>query len=291
MKSSIFTDEILSALEAAGLETGYSQAYDFPMVTAAGGSGTSARFILLDPTSGTPEQAAYESKSIACLLSGTGGERPIIIARDIWERGKDMMRLRMLAHCAIFRPVFARNCEVIKISRPAAGAFLSKTHSYGSASCRYCYGLRIKRFTGQHQSKGTDGLQAGDLVAAAAFSNARRWIKGGREIRSYEWVRYASLPGLRITGGMGKILRQFISDVEPDDIMSYADLEWSDGNVYRRLGFNEEGRKSPVLFRIDRNSWTRTPVREADPPEKTDDGISYYMNQGSLKFRLKLTEY
>lgn len=290
MKSSIFTDEILSALEAAGLETGCFQASEFPIVTAASGSGTSARFILLDPISRTPEQAADESLSIA-LLSGTGGERPIIIARDIWERRKDMMRLRMLAHCNIFRPVFARNCEVVRISRPAAGAFLSKTHSYGAASCRYCYGLRIKRVKGQYQSKGTDGPQAGDLVAAAAFSNARRWIKGGREIRSYEWVRYASLPGLRIAGGMGKILRQFISDVDPDDVMSYADLEWSDGDVYRKLGFNEESIKTPVLFRIDRNSWTRTPVRESDPGEMTDDSASYYRNQGSLKFRLKLTEY
>ena len=96
------------------------------------------------------------------------------------------------------------------------------------------------------------------MIAAAEFSNARKWIKGGRGIRSYEWIRYASLPYLRISGGMGKILKHFIQDVCPDDIMSYADLEWSDGQVYRQLGFDEEGTRAPVMFSIDRRIWIRT---------------------------------
>ena len=166
-------------------------------------------------------------------------------------------------------------------------------------------------------------------VAVAEFSNARRWIKGDRKIRSYEWIRYASLPGMRISGGMGKILKHFISDIAPDDIMSYADLEWSDGSVYRQLGFSEDGFKDPVLFSIDRSDWTRTPLGRSisptchserseesatpshchseppsdchsEPPsachsERSEESatppISYYRNLGSIKFRLKLTDY
>ncbi len=41
---------------------------------------------------------------------------------------------------------------------------------------------------------------------------------------------------------MSKLLNAFIEDVKPDDIMSYADAEQQDGGeVYRRLGFVEEG--------------------------------------------------
>ena len=121
----------------------------------------------------------------------------------------------------------------------------------------------------------------------ATFSNARKWIKDGKEIRSYEWTRYASLPDMRVSGGMGKLLKAFIKDVRPDDIMSYADLEWSEGNVYKALGFNKEGTKEPVCFIIDGETWDRSPIK-SDMPEK---GNLFFRNFGSRKYRLKLTEY
>ncbi len=72
---------------------------------------------------------------------------------------------------------------------------------------------------------------------------ARKWVKDGREVRSYEWVRYCSLPDVRVVGGMGKILEEFISQVRPDDIMTYSDPRWSDGDAYKALGFVPEGEK------------------------------------------------
>jgi hypothetical protein len=98
------------------------------------------------------------------------------------------------------------------------------------------------------------------LVAVATFSNARKWQKGDKVIRSYEWTRYASLPGVRISGGMGKVVKAFIEEVHPDDIMSYADLEWSEGKVYEQLGFVLEGRKDPVMFVVD-EAWRRFPIK------------------------------
>ena len=106
-------------------------------------------------------------------------------------------------------------------------------------------------------------LSEGILIAVATFSNARRWVKEGKEIRSYEWTRYASLPDLRVSGGMGKMLKAFIKEVQPDDIMSYADLEWSEGEVYERLGFEAETRKEPVTFTIDPQTWERKAIRRS----------------------------
>ena len=78
---------------------------------------------------------------------------------------------------------------------------------------------------------------------------------------SYEWVRFASLKGVRVQGGMSKMLRQFIDDLDPDDIMSYAPLQNGDeGSVYEMLGFQLEGEKE-------------------------------FERGKSLKFRLKLKEY
>jgi hypothetical protein len=135
------------------------------------------------------------------------------------------------------------------------------------------------------------------LIAVATFSNARKWIKDGKEIRSYEWTRYASGPELRVSGGMGKLLKAFIKEVQPDDIMSYADLEWSEGKVYEALGFSEEQPKDPVSFEIDPETWERRAIMRCQPEQGTTQveqdtaGKLFYTNFGSRKLRLKLTDY
>ena len=134
--------------------------------------------------------------------------------------------------------IFARNCLVRRITKPEAASFLKDNHRLGDTSCRYRYGLFVERSTGENEY----AVAPGTLVAVSEFSNARRWMKGDRKISSYEWVRYASLEGVRITGGMGKILQHFIDEVHPDDVMTYADVSWPDGgDVYSKLGFEEEG--------------------------------------------------
>lgn len=97
-------------------------------------------------------------------------------------------------------------------------------------------------------AEGRQTYPVGTLVAVASFSKARRWSKKGENgeqetICSYEWLRYASLPELRVLGGMGRILARFIEDFHPDDIMSYVPLRHFSGEVYESLGFVCEGVK------------------------------------------------
>lgn len=135
--------------------------------------------------------------------------------------------------------IFARNCTARRIDKPTAAAFLDANHRLGDTTCRYRYGLFSRRTTGA----GETATEEGTLVAVATFSNARRWRKSDRTISSYEWIRYASLEGVRVTGGMGKLLQAFIDEVHPDNIMSYADAGWTDGGAaYEKLGFVEEKR-------------------------------------------------
>ena len=223
---------------------------------------------------------------------------PVIITEDRWRSDTGALRKRLLAHMRKHVQVYARNCEVRRIEKKEAAAFLAEHHSYGNASCRYHYGMFLKRHTGHNADAGVGWPEPGTLVAVAQFSNARKWIKGEKEIRSYEWTRYASLSGVRISGGMGRMLKTFIEDVKPDDIMSYADLEWSWGEAYSQLGFTLEGQKDPVTFVVD-GQWRRSPVKpgmtaEAGNKEAVIDGSTgnlFFRNFGSNKYRLKLTDY
>ena len=59
-----------------------------------------------------------------------------------------MMQARLLAHLEFFEQAYARNCEVRRIEKSEAEAFLKENHSYGYAACKYRYGLFLKRHTG-----------------------------------------------------------------------------------------------------------------------------------------------
>ena len=257
----------------------------------------SRRIVLLSPTAKNAEEAGILSDAAwktVSALKDSDGRMPLILTEDRWNSAREMSQERLLAHMELFFPVYARNCEVRRIDKKDAAEFLKRAHSYGDAACRYRYGLYLKRHTGHVANELPDGTQnicRGTLVAVATFSNARKWLKGDKVIRSYEWTRYASLPGLRVNGGMGKLLKAFIEDAAPDDVMSYADLEWSEGKVYGQLGFVLEGYKSPVCFRIDTTTWQRFVHRgQGDMTPEHNDNI-FFQNFGSAKYRLKLTEY
>lgn len=243
------------------------------------------------------DQARIQQEELARIIESLSTRfetYPLIITQDRWDTQREMMQRRLLSHLEIFFPVYARNCEVRKIDKKEAADFLMNNHSYADASCRYRYGLFLKRHTGHIADSGeSHEYKSGTLVAVATFSNARKWIKGDKVIRSYEWTRYASLPQVRVNGGMGKLLKAFIDEVQPDDIMSYADLEWSEGSVYKKLGFIPEGLKSPVTFGIDsqmqRHPLSLTALDSGALSASTDN--LFYINQGSRKYRLKLTEY
>lgn len=136
--------------------------------------------------------------------------------------------------------IFARNCTVRRIDKGTAAAFLAANHRMGDASARYRIGLFVSRHSGNAET----ALPEGTLVAVATFSSARTMRDGSR---SFEWVRYASVSGWRVVGGMGKVLEFFCRTVCPDDIMTYVPLsgdESSDeaaGESYLSLGFASEG--------------------------------------------------
>ena len=278
-------DEISFFLESKGFGCSLFMLDGYEVIgTGPSEDGCGKTIFPIEISASTPHEAEIAGEAaFRCVNSISSHEGyPLIITEDRWRLQKDMIQSRLLAHLETFTSSYARNCEVRRIEKCEAQTFLKAHHSYGYAACRHHYGLFQKRHTGHTRND----IAPGTLIATATFSNARKWQKGEQTIRSYEWTRYASLPNMRISGGMGKLLKAFIEDVRPDDIMSYADLEWSEGNVYRELGFRCEGRKEPVLFRLDPDTWERLPVKAG-----MTEGNLYFRIFGSKKYRLKLTDY
>ena len=327
-------DHIADFLVENGFELSFQIRHDFDVIVTRTLEGRHTKVVLpLEISARTIEEAEAESEKAEYAIRMITREAgyPLIITEDRWNRQRAMMEARLLAHMEVHHQAYARNCEVRRIEKAEAQEFLNMNHSYGDAACKYRYGLFLKRHTGHIAAEmelrtgtgmtgrkvGTSSpvilnevknLSPGTLIAVATFSNARKWIKDGKEIRSYEWTRYASLPDLRVSGGMGKLLKAFIKEVQPDDIMSYADLEWSEGEVYERLGFEAEAEKEPVTVTIDPHTWERKAIRRSldklgmteEKLGMTEDklgmtegklGDLFFQNFGSRKYRLKLTDY
>ena len=55
----------------------------------------------------------------------------------------------------------------------------------------------------------------------------------------YEWeiMRYATIKNSLVTGGASRIFKHFIKNYNPKTIMTYSDLRYSNGNIYKKLGF------------------------------------------------------
>ena len=137
------------------------------------------------------------------------------------------------------------------------------------------------------------------LVAVALFSEGRMMEDGALSCGpylSYEWVRYASVRDLRVTGGMGRLLEAFVEarrqegTAGPLEVMTYADLEWYDGRSYVRLGFEDCGYRPPVAFLCTVDGGMRVHEGKIRSDRRfrhlagETDGMARIFNLGSRKF-------
>ncbi len=140
---------------------------------------------------------------------------------------KSMLRIRL--NRAKLR-IFARECQLCQIDMPTAVEFLNKNHLQGSASARVAYGLFLDK----------------KLVAVMTLGKPRF-------NKAYEWeiIRLATLRNTIVVGGASKLFTAFVRDVKPKNVISYADLDYADGGVYKNLGFKLTRYSKPSYF------WTR----------------------------------
>lgn len=168
------------------------------------------------------------------ILAQQQNWQPLQIWEDVWLAQEPLVLAHLASLAEKSAKVFARNTIVRRISKPIADAFLNEHHLGGSPSARYKYGLFLKK---------TD-----ELVGVATFSSPRTYYRDEKPSRSFELIRYGSKSGTNITGGLSKVLKAFIEDVQPDDIMTYADCNWWTGRSYTPLGFNMVGHTPPQKF-------------------------------------------
>lgn len=66
-------------------------------------------------------------------------------------------------------------------------------------------------------------------------------FEGRKKMKGSEWNlnRFCNLINYTIVGGASKLLNYFIYKYKPERIISYSDIDWSDGNLYQILNFEK----------------------------------------------------
>lgn len=220
-------------------------------------------------------------------LCFSGVAANITLYEDEWLTKFSLITNRLLANLGRQKSIFARSCNVRSISTDEAKEFLDKNHILGYTKGRYKFGLVCK--------KSTDDVKKDDIVAVAIFSEPRPMDREGIVVQSYEWVRYASHSNYRVVGGMGKLMSHFVEKQNPQEIMTYADKDWGDGDVYKKLGFAFNCETDPITFMINKKTYKRVTEKKilSDHNDTTQEELSeeYYRlrNQGNLKFLWRST--
>ena len=219
----------------------------------------------------------------------TQNQRIIHLWEDVYLSKTDLVKSRILTMLGNFTRLHARHCFIERIDKLTADNFLKINHLQGSVKAKFKYGLFLKpqyveRFIGRIVYEDTDNgnskITVPLLIAVATFSGGRTMKIGNRaDTRSFELIRFATLQGYVVVGGMNKLLKAFIIEHQPDDIMSYADRDWSDGRSYDKLGFTKNENNLPQSFYINLKTLERSSISLP-----LEDEYLKIFNTGSIKY-------
>jgi len=126
--------------------------------------------------------------------------------------------------------IYARKTILKKIiNKDLIQEFLTNNHLQGFVNTNINYGLYYND----------------ELVSLMTFMKTRKILNKTDKESEYELVRFCNKTGISVIGGASKLFKQFIKEYNPVTVLSYCDLSWANGGLYRNLGFHSIGVTKP----------------------------------------------
>ena len=206
---------------------------------------------------------------------------------DQWTFQRDKIVSKFKSLLGVTRRIHGRETELIRIDNRKLIDFLAINHLNVPIKGKYKFGLICEK----------------DLVAVMSFSKSREMVRDEVTYNSYELLRFCNKLNITVVGGFSKLLNHFIKLYDPDDIMTYADADWSDGEYYLNMGFEFIDKTPAIEFWLNMKTGIREyPHRVLDKYNLPADilysekeksvfleSYGYYQvfNSGSYKYLLK----
>ena len=169
----------------------------------------------------------------------TRGERIIHLWDDVVCQKPAVVASRLQALQGQSVRVPGRLTVARRIDKATATTFLETSHLQVPLPGKVRYGLFLpQRYYRVLPRKYRDGLPADEaLLAVATFAQPRQMTRQQPPRRSAELLRMANRLGCTVVGGVAKLLTAYLKNHPADDLMTYADRDWSAGDSYLKLGF------------------------------------------------------
>ena len=198
-------------------------------------------------------------------LCESKGVKLIHIFEDEWHYKQDIVKSRLKSILGLIdEKIYARKCIIKNVSFNDSKVFLETNHIQGNVNAKYRYGLYYND----------------ELVSLMTFGSKRKNLGSKNEEDSYELLRFCNKLNTTVVGSASKLLKYFINEKHPKEIISYCDRRWSQGNMYEKLGFNLDHISQPNYFYIvngkreNRFKYRKSElVRQGFDKNKTEESI------------------
>lgn len=203
-------------------------------------------------------------------LLNTNHEFYVTVFEDQFKIGPDKIIDRLKYQTGSSIRIHGRKTSIVKLNKLDAIDFLLKNHGNVALKTKYNFGLKNK---------------SGSLVAIACFGQIIEMRSGAK---SSELIRFCNLSGTHVVGGLTKLINHFQKTHLLEELMTYCDLEWSNGANYEKLGFKNIETTNPIKFIVNLSNWERKYAQNFKVIEDLAlvkfDNFRSIENLGSIKF-------
>lgn len=190
----------------------------------------------------------------------SAGTRIIQIFEDEWKNKQEIVKSRISNILgATPERIYARQCTVKEISSSVAATFCDRYHIMGRGRSNIRMGLFFKD----------------ELVSVMTFTKSNL----SRKLVGWELNRFASITNTTVTGGASKLFSAFLRKEQPSTIVSYSDNRWSDGGIYKSLGFKGVSDGTPSYWYVLPNQTERFHRFGLRKNKNDDPALTEYENR------------
>jgi len=162
-------------------------------------------------------------------LATKNGVSLIQIYENEWKYKNEIIKSVLSCKFGKNGTIGARKCTVVELSFNDYHKFMDANHIQGSTNnCSVRYGL----------------IYGGKIVSCIGFNRHFRY--------GWEISRFASLLWFNVIGGFSKLFRRFITDYNPNTVLTYSDRRYFSGDIYRSNGFIYDGVTAPGFCYTDK---------------------------------------
>ena len=155
------------------------------------------------------------------LKMKASGGKGIKLWEDIYLNRRAQVNSRIRSLLGLNKRLHGRETRLSEITKEDYEQFLDTHHLMGITPAKHRLGL----------------FSSDELVAVAGFGRACPIDYEGKTYRSHELIRFCNKTGFTVVGGLSKLIKHFVKEKQVEHLMTYVDREWSEGNIYLKLGF------------------------------------------------------